>query len=489
MNNASSILIGWDTQDITPDNTIELMGQYTQRVSRGIRDRVVATAMAIEQKTGTGAEQAVLVSLDMSFVTKDFQDEIQEIMRKRLPELDAKKILLNVTHTHTSVHYCMAFKWWSMVADVMQPDECRAFLHERIATAIENAWKNRKPSGVSTARTYATIGFCRRIVYADGTAEMYGDPNRPDFVGVEAGNDPAVQTMFIWDDHKKLTGVVVNIGCPAQVMEAGYEISADFFGDFRKRIHKLYGSHVHVLPQIGASGEQSPRDLPSQDKDPINYWKEEGMVEIARRLEIAVAEAHEQAWHHIDHAPAFKHTVEDVALPVRRATEAEIKLAQEDLKKHSAGYPDPAAASKELFKAFCADVLNSEKTKPHGPYDNKEMPFVKLENALAVLRRVESQDKETTFTMTMHTLRIGDVVFASNPFELYLDFGQAIQARSAAKQTFLIEMGGDYGGYLPTKRSELAGGYGSFIISGSVGDEGGKALVEATLKSIDAVMK
>ena len=44
------------------------------------------------------------------------------------------------------------------------------------------------------------------------------------------------------------------------------------------------------------------------------------------------------------------------------------------------------------------------------------------------------------FSMEMHVLRLGDVAIATNPFELYLDYGVQIQARSPAEQTFLIQL-------------------------------------------------
>ena len=36
----------------------------------------------------------------------------------------------------------------------------------------------------------------------------------------------------------------------------------------------------------------------------------------------------------------------------------------------------------------------------------------------------------------VHIIRIGDVVIATNPFELYLDYGMRIKGRSPAVQTF-----------------------------------------------------
>ena len=79
---------------------------------------------------------------------------------------------------------------------------------------------------------------------------------------------------------------------------------------------------------------------------------------------------------------------------------------------------------------------------------------------------------------------MGDIVFATNPFELFLDFGDRIKGRSKALQTFVVELAGD-ATYLPTERSMQGGSYGAFIAGTAVGPEGGQQIVEATVAAID----
>jgi hypothetical protein len=91
--------------------------------------------------------------------------------------------------------------------------------------------------------------------------------------------------------------------------------------------------------------------------------------------------------------------------------------------------------------------------------------------------------------MELHALRVRKVVFVTDPFELYLDFGQQIRARSLAGQTFVVQLCCGTGGYLPSARAEQLGGYGGLIINGNVGSEGGKMLVDKTVEEIAAIMK
>ena len=77
----------------------------------------------------------------------------------------------------------------------------------------------------------------------------------------------------------------------------------------------------------------------------------------------------------------------------------------------------------------------------------------------------------------------------SNPFELFLDYGNQIKARSLAEQTFLVQLANGGEGYLPTKKAEEGGHYSAFIASGQVGHIGGEQLVRQTLQEINDMFK
>ena len=57
---------------------------------------------------------------------------------------------------------------------VMPPSEYRAFLVDRLSAAVTQAWRNRKPGGVSWALGQAVVGHNRRAVYADACQQRQG---------------------------------------------------------------------------------------------------------------------------------------------------------------------------------------------------------------------------------------------------------------------------------------------------------------------------
>lgn len=85
----------------------------------------------------------------------------------------------------------------------------------------------------------------------------------------------------------------------------------------------------------------------------------------------------------------------------------------------------------------------------------------------------------------IHVIRLGDVALATNPFELYLDYGVRMKARSKAVLTFIVQLSCQHSGYLPTERAVQGGGYSADKYL--VGPDGGQVLVNETVKLINSM--
>ena len=88
-----------------------------------------------------------------------------------------------------------------------------------------------------------------------------------------------------------------------------------------------------------------------------------------------------------------------------------------------------------------------------------------------------------------HVIRLGDIAFATNNFELFMDYEQRIQARSPAMQTFVIQLtavpGESGNSYLPTAKGKANKGYSASIFDCDFDAKGGAMLVEETLKQLN----
>jgi hypothetical protein len=477
---------GWGGADITPPRTTELYGQYYQRVSRSVRDPLGVTALALEQDVpGQKPRQAVLVSCDQAMVERD---EVLRPLRERisslLPDLDPSTIIVSATHTHCAPNSSDPLKWWAHDARYLTQEEFRGILMHGLETAVVEAWRSRAPASAGSAVSFASVGHCRRPMYADGSAQMYGSTDRPDFAGMEGGEDDTVGVIGLWDARGGLTGFVVNVVCPSQVLEATHVVTADMFGEMRRLLKERFGAGLRVLCHVGAAGDVAPRDLTRPWRGGPTFWDEEGMKILGARLAAAVADAAPRAEAAREASPAFGHDAFTVPLPMRTVGLETYARSAAEYAALAAREPADPASPQSAFHRFVSRTLEREKAGGPGPFDDKNDDFVLLRNLEAVIARFQAQDRDRDYPAEVHVLRLGDTAIATNPFELYLDYGLRIRARSPSALTLQAQLSCDYAGYLATARAVAAGGYGALVANGKVGPEGGQMLVEATLASL-----
>lgn len=451
----AELLVGWAAVDITPDRPVAIAGQLHTRVSKSVHDPLTATVLALETK-GAAAEQAIMISCDLVSIVPEIEAALRLRIREQVQDFDSGKLFLNATHTHTGP--VLKDGQYEIPPGVMLPSEYRAFLVDRLWAAVTQAWRNRKPGGVSWALGQAVVGHNRRAVYADGTSRMYGKTDRADFRQLEGYEDHGVEMLFLWDPRNMLTGVVINVACPSQVVEGESYISADFWHEVRKQIKERHPGSPFVFAMIGAVGDQSPhllfrRKAEERLRERLGLSETE---ELARRIANAVDYVLPAARKDIQHVVPFLHKVEDVRLPVRKITAAEAERA----------------------KGECERLMKLPATE--------RSRYVQMNRSQEVIRRYERQDREPYYEMKMHAIRLGDVAIATNPFELFLDYGIQIKARSRAEQTFVAQLSGA-GTYLPTAKAVAGGHYSAEAADNLVGPEGGQILVERTVAAINSM--
>jgi hypothetical protein len=477
---------GWGTADITPRRTSELFGQYYRRVARSVRDPLGVTALALEQRRdGSPVGQALFVSCDQAMIAPELVAAARERLASLIPDFDASRLVVSATHTHCAPTSYDSLKWWRHDPAYIQPEEYWKTLLEGVVSAAKAAWQTRIPASVGIAAAHASVGRCRRPHYLDGSSEMYGATDRPDFINMEAGDDDTVGVLGTWDASGTLTGLVVNVACPSQVMEATYVVTADMFGEMRRQVGERLGRPLPVLCHIGAAGDQAPRDLTQPHRGGPTYWDEAGMVELGGRLARAVAEALPKAEAARRGDAVLRHDVLSLRLPLRTVNIAEYARAAAELAALAAREPADDTAPESAYARFVARTQEREKFPVPGPYDDKNDDFVLMRNLEAVVQRFRYQQQhDPVFPAEIHVLRIGDLALSTSPFELYLDYGLRIRARCPAALTLHVQLACGEGGYLPTARAVSAGGYGALVANGQVGPEGGQMLVESILEAL-----
>ena len=491
------ILIGWAEESIIPKKKASLAGQFFERISQFVESDITATAMAVE----ADGSQMIMVSVDIVGINDYQLSAIREKFASLTSEVDPRNLIVSATHSHTSLILAgrkgvnntkdvlsdylpknVKYEESAKVDDsVSTPEESLELVATKVALAAKKAWDNRKESLYANEFGRAAVGMCRRATYLDGSAKMWGDTNTGDFVALEGGNDSGVELIFTFDTNKKLTGIVANIACPAQILEQRSFISADFWGRTKANLRAKFGNDIFLLALCGAGGDQCPRDLvrwvnpetpiddPNVERN--NYFPKKadpsmydisGCNRVGKRVANEIISVYEEITDIKSEAP-FVHKVIDLDVPLRKVTQKDYDDAIRELEYYSNKIKD-----KESF--------NFKDT-------------AKMYIYAGTLERYAQQQNQEVVPIEYHIIRLGDVAFATNPYELYLDYGNRIKARSKAQQTFIVQLCCGSHGYLPTEKAEIAGHYSAYVSGGDTGHEGGDLLTRETITHINKLFE
>lgn len=499
----NELKIGWASRDVSTDKPVDIPGQFHIRVSQGVLDPITVNALAIDN----GGDLAVFVSADFVSIRPYLLEEIRAKVADLVPGFPVEKVLMNATHTHAGASYYKSVPGSMSTPDevphpeieIASGDEYRELLSTQAAEAVVEALNTRAPGGVAYGYGYAVVSHSRRVVYFDdlskrpgaagrpgmivaGHAAMYGSTDDEQFSHYEAGADPFVNLLYTFDAAGQLTGAIVNVPCPSQNSESEWRLSADFWHDVRVAIRRKHGN-VFLLSQCAAAGDLAPRILHYRkaqerrfrlkygNQNPNNVRELFARKDIAERIAGAFDEVLSWAKKDIRTALPLSHVVKTIDLSRRFITDDE--------------YANEVRQLDDLNKvAFAAEGT------PRDRLIHDSTLIARRNRCKRILQRYEEQATQPSLQMELHVIRIGDVAFASNCFELYMDYMHRIQARSPFSQTFVVQLAGTptaCGGYVTTERGAWGKGYSASLYCNQVSPEGGQELVEETVTALKAI--
>ncbi len=501
----SQLNFGWAEEEFVLTKPVSLQGQFAERISEYVEKPVGATSLAVE----ANGEQMILCSVDLLFVSESLMSMVRSLLEDNQEGIDPMKVVISATHPHTAPGYTGLWNNQASVGEssafrslieselppgkkyiesaeihendgVMGDDELLEEISSKIVKTILEAWTSRKAGSFSNAFGRAAVGMCRRVCYSDGSAQMWGDANRAIFTHLEGGNDSGIELLYVFDEQQKLTGVVANLACPAQCVQHRLFVSPDFWGEVKMVLRQHFGEDIFLLPQCSAAGDQCPVDMirwvdPESDVNDPNLKRNNppkrkadpsmfdiaGMKKVGKRIAREIIDVYDEGLDDLQSDAPFEHQVHVFQLPLRRATLAEEIAARKAIREYLENKP--------------------------GDVDFNDAAHLQVH--LGILRRMELQEKLETVETEVHIIRLGQIAFATNPFELFLDYGNQMKARSLAEQTFLVQLACHSEGYLPTEKAEKGGHYSAFLSSGTVGHIGGEQLVRETLQNMNQMFK
>ena len=148
----------------------------------------------------------------------------------------------------------------------------------------------------------------------------------------------------------KLTGIVINLCCPAQCVQHRHFISPDFWGEVRVLLRNYFGQDLFILCQCSAAGDQCPVDLvrwvepesdlndpnlsrsgvPKRKADP-SMFDLAGMRRTGKRIAREIIDIYEEGLDAPQTDVKFSHLVQHYSLPLRRVTLADAEKARQSI--------------------------------------------------------------------------------------------------------------------------------------------------------------
>jgi len=403
--------IGAASTITTPELGTQIQGGgLADQPAMSVRDELEANALFLTD----GDTPVLLVSCDIGSLRTEYVANARTQMAEAsgIPE---RSIIITCTHTHSapSVHKTNYLK----PVEHGFLDDLRGHLVDLAVEATEMA----RPATIGWGLGEARLGYNRRCCWADGSHSMYNPEGREDFTGLEGPDDPSHLALFACDPDGKPIAVLYNNTAHPTAFYGRDQFSADFPGAVRAHLREEFGD-IPVLFLNGAQG-----DICRQVSVPGQGQRLTGEQTVLHYGHVAAGETmrlfHETELH--DDVP-LAHAWEDLQLTVQLPDPERLEWAHGVLARMDAG----------------EDVRGMEGILAWG-----------------VVSLQEEHGDAPTDTVAVHALRIGDVALATQPFELYCQFGLDIKRRSPFDITGVCSLADGHGGYCPTMYGIIGGGY------------------------------
>ncbi len=422
---------GAATSNITPRLGVSINGGFADRRAQHIHDELLARCLVIE----SGKTRLVIVSCDSCMISRETFD-LAKTYVKEATGIPTNRVLMAATHTHSAATACGVFQ--------SDPDEeYLAFLARRIADGVRRAHANLEPARVGwgtgsvpgevfNRRWYLKPGKMPAGPFPGKTDRVKMNPRRasPDLVEPAGPTDPTVSIVSFVDATGAPIALLANYSLHYVGGTGAGHISADYFGEFAKRIEADLGDAKRGAPFVamltnGTSGDINNIDFRKKSVARKPY-------EQIRHVSGRVAGETLRVFRGIDHRDSIPISMREttIRLGVRRPS-------VEDLNDARA-------------------VLAKAESEGRGGRDGKPLRGYR---EVYARETVLLADYPPHVDLKLQAIRLGEVAICAIPCEVFVEIGLKLRNRSPLSTTFTIELANGYNGYLPTRRQHALGGY------------------------------
>jgi len=393
------LYLGVSREIITPEIGGQIYGYNPNDFSNAIEDDLTATAFYFKQ----GETVALMISLTICLIHNDLAKQILDLIESELG-IDRKVCMLAATHTHSGPNTAGEVGWGEV-----DKKYCDEIFIPAILKVSREAMNNLKAikMGVSVGDSF--VGVNRRQIGRKGLAVFGQNPDAP--------LDPRMTVISFKDDDGSIVANMIHYGAHCTAAGENKEITRDWPGLMIDAVEKQTGAITAFFN--GPEGDIGPRISNGKTTGNLSYVYELGekAAKDALSIQSEISEFNEA-----ELAVSNK----TIYLPLKE------RIPLEEAKKLYRKYRWYKANLKGLTKLHALDVIKS--------YDN-------------------GYADQKDFGVNQTAICIGDLIFASFPFEIFTEIGMKIDDAIAQKRVLSLSNTNGCDGYFISEAAIPYGGY------------------------------
>ena len=429
--NKNKLCAGIARADITPRIGTCLYGYVPDLHSDSIRDNLTATAFAFK----SGDNSALMITATVCLINTQLDRQTREKISEKVG-IPTENILISATHTHSGPALDCETGWGEI--DMEYYNEI--FL-PGIIKCSEEAMNSLQPVSMGIASGKSKIGVNRREITPQNTIKLGQNP-----WGVF---NPEMTVISFKNEAGKVIGNMIHYGLHGTAAGCSRAISRDWSGHMTDAVEEFSGGITAFFN--GPEGDVGPRlsnGKTTGDGD-LNFVTELGMQASADALAI---------FKKID-----KYENADVDVYAGKVSIP--------LKKRI-----PLAEAEAILKTLNDNGNNINFLR----YTHYKELVESYSNGFA---------EETHRNYDQTVVKLGEVVFAPSPFEMFSEVGMRIDKMTEDFKVLSLSNTNGSEGYFPTQDQLCRGGYEVEMIALSElqapVDDADFKFIEETLRNID----
>jgi hypothetical protein len=285
------------------------------------------------------------------------------------------------------------------------------------------------------------------------TVQMNPQVGSPDLLKPAGPTDPEIGFLSVQSTSGRPIALVANYSLHYVGGVPNGHISADYFGIFSRRMTQLLERDSRAPPFVpmlsnGTSGNINNIDFRGGQKRLPNY---ERMELVANQVAAEVFKV-AQSIEYRESVP-LEILQRELSLDTRRPNETLVGWAREILSR-----PESAPARHPRERIYAERTLRMTKMPPR-----LEIP--------------------------LQAVRIGDLALVAIPFEVFVEMGLELKAKSPFSDTFAVSLANGAYGYLPTVAHHELGGYETWLGTNQVEIQAAPKIVDTLLQMLAQLEK